>query len=58
MSRQDSAAAQRRFASDNRAIADRLAAGGFDGLASAYRHSAREHEAAARRLDTEDTRKG
>ncbi len=53
MSRPEAASAQRQFAADNDAIADRLAAGGFDGLASVYRHSAREHEAAARRLDTE-----
>ena len=49
----EAGAAQRRFAIENDAIADRLAAGGFDGLASVYRHSAREHEAAFRRLDTE-----
>lgn len=49
----ESAAAQRRFAIENDAIADRLTAAGFDGLASAYCHSAREHEATARRLDTE-----
>ena len=49
----EAAAAQRRFAIENDAIADRLAAGGFKCLASVYRLSACEHEETARRLDTE-----
>lgn len=50
--RQSVAAAQRRFAAENAATADRLEAGGFGWLATVYREAAREHEATARRLDT------
>ena len=50
--RETAAQAQRRFAGENAAIADRLDAGGFAALASIYREAAREHEATARRLDT------
>lgn len=53
MSRQESAAAQREFAAENRATADRLDASGFDWLAAVYRDAAAEHKATARRLDTE-----
>ncbi len=45
------AAAQRRFAGENAAIADRLDAGGFGGLAAVYRESARRHAEQADKLD-------
>lgn len=51
MSRAESAAAQRRFAIEDDAIADGLKVGGFGALASKYRETATEHDAAARRLD-------
>ena len=49
--RERAATAQWRFASENAAIADRLDAGGFGGLAAVYRESARRHADQADRLD-------
>ena len=47
--RETTADAQRRFARENDAIAERLADAGHVGLAAVYRDAAREHEACAER---------
>ena len=52
--RESPAEAQRRFAAENDAIADRLADAGHAGVAAVYREAAREHEACAGRLTTRE----
>ncbi len=53
--RETAAEAQRRFAIENAAAADRLADVGFDRLAAVYRESAREHAEQARKGSTMKT---